>query len=282
MDTIINKWQEEEINEINALFFALEDYIKSDPEDKKTTSDIIKNITKIGQNNQGPNGKNGFNIKFIRGTHLFSRGEYADQSLKKLNDLRKMLSRKAKWGEYREIDDIIIHFHMKRKYENESPGSFKEIMVRNANPYKLDIEFSSQIDVVEIDDLGLHIAAKEAEKFTDLKNKNAEEKKEILRQALKGTAMNSKSPNILKREGCFLRVRKKDEKYKIEGNTVTLTAKIPETIFKSAKGKPLHNFINIEGYKSEAVIIKDIQQKMDEIEITINRYDKNNRIRIEI
>jgi len=283
METIINKWREQEADQIDALFSIMEDYTRSDPADSKATQEIEKRVAEcIGHNQRGASGDEKLIIKLIEGNIEVSRGKLAKYSYEHIQAMRKNASSKARWWESREVDDIIIHFHMKRVHEARDKDQLAKIMeLRRSNPLQAGAITANLIDTLEIDDLGLHIAANKASLIIAAKpNESNEDKIARVEKALQTPTGQFHLPDFLRRRGVSLEINHNGENYEIGEETVKIKATVPDSVVSGAVGKPLHSIIDIDGYKSESMLITGAKKEGDEVILMINRSDKPNRVRL--
>lgn len=287
MQTILNEWRNQEREELSALYDKLESLIK---EGATINQDDVSDLCQIlgvprHRITIADNQRSAVLAITDEAISISTEEQTRDYELAQISAWRRELSRKADWSRHDAIDDHVIHFHIKRIAGNSLAETYQE-------EFFFMRPFSKHLEVLETDDLTIHILSSQCHNLCEsLKvdsNDTAERRMKVLEEGLKMLLENgptwSRLPGM-KIRGIQIHADLDNPKAKIEGNTLSInTVGLPET-FKMINfvGKPIHEIMEIEGYKNDNVTVSQITSTSpNEIKMRINRYVPNVRRRLNL
>lgn len=283
MDTIVEEWRLQEKEGLMAFYDALEAIVRSDG---RIGIDAISGLTQM----LGTSLRN-----VVQGDRSFILNlvdykiDVANDDLRRAAGLaqleywRGQLAKPAKWNRHREVDDHIIHMHLKRL----KGGQFPELLAERYNgagliPYAMDI--------VESDLLSLHIIASGCAGFgIDQGNDQPAANEDIVRRAIRELGESdfrwASLPNSLRR-GIHITADFSANGASIKGNHVEIaTSGLPSTfVSRDHIGRPIHDIVDIKGFRNDDLKVRSVIRKANEdrIVFVIDRHAAPMRRRLEL
>lgn len=194
------------------------------------------------------------------------------------------ISKPAKWGKIRPVDEHVLHFHMKAIHGESLSG-----LIRNASWEGL---IPWHIDVIETDELSVHLISSQLHKLDDDlfldKERSTQERENAIKKAVDKIRKSELSWAVLPgsaRRSNEITANFRNDTVRVEGNEVKVSFEgLPETkkLKESYIGRPVHEIVDINGFRNDKLIITEmtLREMSKTMTFIINRSDITQRRRI--
>jgi len=266
METILETWRQTHADQLRGLYWIMQEAL-AEPDRSFTTQDIATMTGMLGTTTQQTElSESGKTLildladgKIDLGSsslgHVHQTGQIADWI--------EQIEKPSKWGRMREVDTHIIHMHMAALHGERLPEMIRQAGITGLIPW--------YADAIETDTLSLHlISTRCAEVDDDLglpEDATEPERIETIRQTIDRIAearLNWTRLPSTERRGISITAKHNDARVRIEGDHATLTFEnLPETLKNASSyvGRPLHDIVDVCGFRDDAVRIHTMDLK---------------------
>ena len=288
MQTIIEQWRVAHREELESFYTLLQSQIFGS--DTKITSEVIEKATSLLgiTSKQTERSESGRTVIFdlADGKIDFSIEDVGrNHQAAQIADWMNQIQKPAKWERFREVDAHVIHMHMKHLHGEQLPEMIRKAGVSGLIPW--------HIDALETDSLSIHLLSERCKMVDDdlelREEAKEDERAEFINEAISRVGNAgltwSKLPGSVRR-GITITGNHQSETVTIDGDKVRIKLEhLPETLKEENVyiGRPLHEIVDIKGYRDENMRIKGMSRRSIDSSMTflVNRHGKDVRRRIE-
>lgn len=266
METILETWRQEHVDQLRGLYSVIQEAL-AEPERSFTEQDIATMTGMLGTTQQQAElSETGRTLildladgKIALGNsslgHVYQTGQ--------ITDWIEQIERPSTWGRMREVDTHIIHMHMAAIHGDRLPEMIRRAGITGLIPWA--------VDVIEMDTLSLHlISSRCADIDEDLElpdDATERQRVDTIRRAIDridNTGLSWTRLPSTERRGITITSKHNDARVRLEGDHVTLTFEnLPETLKNASSyaGRPLHEIVDVCGFRDDAVRIRTMDLK---------------------
>ena len=289
METVLESWRAEHRDELAVIYDRLGEILSAP--DRAITSDEVQEIA--GLLGIGPRqcerSETGHTVIFdiIDGKLDISTDRTGhDHQVAQLRDWTRDLDLPARWERFRDVDSHVIHMHMKKLHGERLAELIRKAGFKGMIPW--------HIDIVETDTLSIHLISGSCDRIDDnlqiADDADERTRTEVIRRAITTIAETglewSKLPGTVRR-GITITANHSTDPLTIDGDEIRIKVdSLPEVLKQENVyiGRPLHEIVDIDGYRDESMVIRGMSRRNTDSTITflINRGRAPVRRRIDI